>query len=244
MAEYCNYWLRAYNVRLANFTQHMCMHPLSFTIQSRLPDTDQLADEIATHGFIVIDNFLSAACVSTLAVEAKQLASAGQMHEATTGQTSTSSANFANNRLRGDSIYWVNTNEPSPSVQDYLIATQSIQDSLNQQLFLGLFELESHFAIYPIGSRYHKHLDQFQHDQSRKISCVLYLNEDWNIDDGGALRMYFDNTEHADFIDITPQAGRLVLFLSERFPHEVLPAKRERISITGWFRTRSNGLPV
>lgn len=220
------------------------MRPTLLTIYSKMPDQDQLADEIATHGFIIIDNFLNTTCIAGLAAEAKQLASKGQMHEATTGKTATSSANLANNRLRGDSIYWVNKNEPNPNVQAYLMATQAVQDSLNQLLFLGLFELESHFAIYPVGSRYHKHLDQFQHDKSRKISCVLYLNEAWNKDDGGALRMYLDETEHANFIDIVPQAGRLVLFLSERFPHEVLTAKRERISITGWFRTRSNSLPV
>lgn len=222
----------------------MRMHSPLLTIHCKPPNTDQLADEIATHGFIIIDNFINTTCIAGLAMEAKRLASEGQMHEATTGQTSTSSTSLANHKLRGDSIYWVNTNEPNPSVQAYLIATQAVQDSLNQHLFLGLFELESHFAIYPVGSRYHKHLDQFQHDKSRKISCVLYLNETWDNDDGGALRMYLDETEHANFIDISPQAGRLVLFLSERFPHEVLPAKRERISITGWFRNRSSSLTV
>ena len=34
------------------------------------------------------------------------------------------------------------------------------------------------------------------------------------------------------------QGGRLVAFLSDRFEHEVLPATRERMSFTGWFRRR------
>jgi len=29
-----------------------------------------------------------------------------------------------------------------------------------------------------------------------------------------------------------------VIFLSARFAHEVLPAKRERLSIAGWFKSR------
>jgi len=33
-----------------------------------------------------------------------------------------------------------------------------------------------------------------------------------------------------------------VCFLSERFEHEVLPAKRERVALTGWFRRR--GIPI
>jgi SM-20-related protein len=222
------------------------MCPLPLTIHAKLPNTDQLANEIATDGFIIVDNFLSAASIAELALEAIQLAAGGQMHEANTGQGSTSSANIKsiNNKLRGDSVYWINTNEPSTALQTYLTALQAVQNTLNQYLFLGLFELESHFAIYPIGSRYHKHVDQFQHDQSRKVSCVLYLNQGWNEDDGGALRMYLDATEDTKYMDIAPHAGRLVLFLSEQFPHEVLPANRERISITGWFRTRSTSLPT
>jgi SM-20-related protein len=38
---------------------------------------------------------------------------------------------------------------------------------------------------------------------------------------------------------VLPQGGRLVAFLSDRFEHEVLPARRERMSFTGWFRRRS-----
>ena len=30
------------------------------------------------------------------------------------------------------------------------------------------------------------------------------------------------------------------LFLSGQVPHEVLPATRERLSLTGWFRRRGN----
>jgi len=37
---------------------------------------------------------------------------------------------------------------------------------------------------------------------------------------------------------VHPTGGTLVLFLSERFAHEVLPAKRERLSLTGWFKSR------
>jgi SM-20-related protein len=39
--------------------------------------------------------------------------------------------------------------------------------------------------------------------------------------------------------DVLPVAGTLVCFLSDRFEHEVLPATRERLSLTGWFRRRA-----
>ncbi|WP_338057695.1 2OG-Fe(II) oxygenase [Shewanella japonica] len=34
---------------------------------------------------------------------------------------------------------------------------------------------------------------------------------------------------------VTPSLGTIVVFLSEEFPHEVLPAKLDRYSIAGWF---------
>jgi len=39
-------------------------------------------------------------------------------------------------------------------------------------------------------------------------------------------------------LQISPEGGTLVAFLSGRFEHEVLPATRERYSLTGWFRRR------
>ena len=48
------------------------------------------------------------------------------------------------------------------------------------------------------------------------------------------------NSQNPDrFEEILPQSGRLVLFLSARFLHEVMPARRERLSITGWFKRRA-----
>ena len=63
----------------------------------------------------------------------------------------------------------------------------------------------------------------------------MYLNEDWTSADGGALRMYDDERVR----EVLPVAGTLVCFLSDRFEHEVLPATRERLAVTGWIRRRA-----
>ncbi len=39
-----------------------------------------------------------------------------------------------------------------------------------------------------------------------------------------------------------PIGGCLVVFLPGDIPHEVLPATRDRLSLTGWFRRRGNEL--
>ena len=46
-------------------------------------------------------------------------------------------------------IYWIDDGESTPILlQVYLSKTQQVAQLLNQSLFLGLFEFETHFAIY------------------------------------------------------------------------------------------------
>ncbi len=107
-----------------------------------------------------------------------------------------------------------------------------LKNLLNQSLFLGLKDWEVHLASYAPGAFYRKHLDR--HSQStRKLSVIIYLNQNWRSQDGGELIIYTKNDE--ELVRVSPVGGRIVAFLSEEFPHEVLPATRERRSLTGWF---------
>lgn len=193
-----------------------------------------ITDNISKQGYAVIEQFLNPQEIACLATHAKFLQNAGEMHKATTGITK-----VENSTLRGDLIYWMEASNANAAEMVYLNAMTALQQAINQAFFLSLFEFESHFAIYPPGAGYQKHLDQFIGKSERKISSILYLNDDWKREDGGQLRMYLAKNDTTRFIDITPQAGTMVVFLSSDFLHEVLPAKRERMSITGWFRTRS-----
>lgn len=193
-----------------------------------------ITNNIAKQGYAVIEQFLNPQEIACLATHAKFLQNAGEMHKATTGITK-----VENPTLRGDFIHWIDASDASEAEIDYLNLMSELQQAINQAFFLGLFEFESHFAIYPPGAGYQKHLDQFIGKAERKVSTILYLNDDWKAEDGGQLRMYLDKNDTTRFIDITPQAGKMVVFLSSDFLHEVLPANRERMSITGWFRTRS-----
>jgi SM-20-related protein len=85
-------------------------------------------------------------------------------------------------------------------------------------------------TIYPPGSYYKRHLDQFKKDDHRKLSVICYLNENWKEEEGGQLRIYLPDKD----IDVLPIAGRLVCFRSDQLEHEVLRATRPRLSITGW----------
>lgn len=137
--------------------------------------------------------------------------------------------------IRGDFICWLR--EPlAPCERMLLDRLEDLRLQLNRDLFLGLFELELHYATYPPGAAYARHVDQPSGSVQRQVSLVLYLNADWQPSDGGALRIYAPDGTH---VDVEPLGGRLVCFLTSGREHEVMPARRERHSISGWFRGRA-----
>jgi SM-20-related protein len=209
-------------------------------LDSTTTTKDNLLDEFDQHGYVVIDSFLPSTTIQALSSQARALQQAGNMRPAGVGKAS---SNQIIGKVRSDSIYWLDANGQTVEQETYLQRMNVLRTDLNRHFFLGLFEFETHFAIYPPGGVYHKHLDQFKGQQERQVSAILYLNQDWQAEDGGELRLYLGGTTDQSFLDIPPIGGRMILFLSGKFFHEVLPATRERISLTGWFRTRSQELP-
>jgi SM-20-related protein len=183
-----------------------------------------IADGLADSGYAVIDDFLS----STEVEQIKSLPafSSGSFRKAGIGKESKQ----VNEAIRGDSILWLDKEIVEPPLKNYLTKIDELRTFINQSLYLSLKDFEAHLASYPAGSFYKRHLDQFKSDDHRKISIITYLNDSWKENEGGQLRMYHENRE----IDILPLAGRMVCFRSDQIEHEVLPATRERLSITGW----------
>jgi SM-20-related protein len=201
-------------------------------MQKYLSQQARIIDDLSENGYAICDAFLPAKTITALANKARQRFAAGAMTAAKTGQQA------ENANKRGDSIFWLSESSVNTSVQAYFSKMHQLRAALNLNLFMNVQELETHLAVYPIGGAYEKHLDQFSHGegiQARQLSSILYLNNQWLAADGGALRLHLN--AH-DYLDIAPTAGKLVLFLSSQFWHEVLPATRDRISLTGWFRTR------
>jgi SM-20-related protein len=135
--------------------------------------------------------------------------------------------------IRGDSTCWI-TPPLWPAEQTLLEDLERLRLELNRESLLGLFELELHYAWYPPGAGYARHVDQPQGRGQRRVSLVLYLNQDWTSATGGELRIF----DAAGYRDIEPIAGRLVCFLTAGREHAVLPTQRDRLSVSGWYRTR------
>ena len=142
-----------------------------------------------------------------------------------------------NEFVRTDTICWI-TGESSAG-KAWLDWSSNLQSFLNRRLYLGLFSFESHFAHYGPGDYYKRHLDAFRGEANRVLSLVTYLNPGWTNSDQGELVLYLDEHDK-DGIRVVPLYGTLVIFLSEEFPHEVLPASRDRYSVAGWFRVNTS----
>lgn len=198
-----------------------------------LPDVELVAEEIAAQGWSVKKDFLSPALTRDLVREGRELWEAGAFRRAGIG----AGADLrVREDVRSDFIHWLDEEAvDSPALGSYFAAVEALRLAINRQLYLGLFRFEAHLAVYPPGALYARHLDRFQHAPQRVISVIVYLNEGWNLGDGGELRLELEGDE---VLDVRPEAGTLACFLSAERYHQVLAAKRERWSLTGWLRTR------
>lgn len=195
----------------------------------KLHEFHAAADALASAGWCQLVSLIDPAQTQALAVECAAMHAAKLLQPARTGAARNASS------VRGDSTHWFATDALSPAQQIFTDRIDALRAALNRELMLGLVESESHYAVYLPGAVYTRHLDRLRDDDARVVSAVFYLNRDWHEADGGALRLYLeDGSTH----DVYPRAGTLVLFLSGRFEHEVLPATRERMSIACWLRQR------
>lgn len=191
-----------------------------------------LIESLCEKGYAICNDFLPTETIVELTNEAKMRHANGDLTAAKTGKTN----KILNTEIRGDATLWLEENDSTTCIQAYFSQMDALRKAVNEALFMNLHELEAHLAIYPVGAAYKKHLDQFAHtNNARQLSSILYLNENWQSSYGGELRLYLEDER---YIDTLPTGGKLILFLSSKFWHEVLPAKQPRISLTGWFRTR------
>lgn len=188
---------------------------------------DSWFESLAVNDYVIIDNFLGADLLQLVKDEFVILEQKGCFGQAAIGSKNEQKVI---QEIRSDLIYWINKNDGilQSKLHDLFLALKNL---INKHCFLSLSDFEFHFAKYPKGSFYKKHLDQFDSRSNRMISVILYLNKDWKEGYGGELKIYPTNEEPNT---IAPLQNRLVMFKSDALPHEVLVSNFERKSITGW----------
>lgn len=188
-----------------------------------------IADALADQGYCILDQVLSNEVHLALLAHCKSLDQA-QFKLAGIGRAS---GHQQNQQIRSDHIIW--QEQDNPILAPYFEWVEQLRLGLNRYLYLGLFDYECHYAYYPAGAFYRKHIDAFKAQRNRMVTTILYLNPDWTPEAGGELIMYQSDNSGV-LVRVEPVFGRMVIFLSEQFPHEVATTQQERYSLTGWYR--------
>lgn len=189
----------------------------------------KFAEQLGKSDLCVWPNFLSSESLLEIRTDLETIQSDQGFQRAGTAQ---GKSKEVRDLIRRDEVHWLERATANPTQTKLWVLLDSLKQAFNRTLYLGLLEFEGHYAAYPAGGFYKRHLDSFQKDNARVISLVLYLNHNWEPQNGGMLRIYQGNSH----TDIQPVGGTLVCFLSQESEHEVLLNHVKRMSFTGWFK--------
>lgn len=192
-----------------------------------------MLDELVTKKFCISDDFFAPSLCRALLSDLRDLRQNDQLRAAGIGR---GQQTRVQTKIRGDHIFWLPENPVSPAQEQFSKQMAKLQQDINRNFFLSLKHFEAHFAWYPPETGYQKHIDQHAGTRFRQITFVLYLNENWQKQDGGELILYKPESPNEILEEIEPRFGRLILFRSEVFPHQVQNSHVDRHSLTGWFR--------
>ena len=179
-------------------------------------------------GYCVIPDFLNIDLAQQISFDFIEVEQMHFFEDASVGQGHQRRVN-----IRSDQTYWLGPKNLSIAQNSLLNRVDALKQVINQDLYMGLNHFEGHYSRYQKGGFYKRHLDCFQKNNDRVISVVIFLNQNWNPEHGGQLRIYDKNT----VIDIDPTSGTMVCFLSREIEHEVLTTNSSRMSFTGWFKS-------
>lgn len=201
------------------------------------PLYEQIISDIANQQFSLIEDFFFVDEVSTLRDSLLEKYEQDTFKKAAIGNRLNESIIKS---VRGDNIFWLDELKSDIPEKLFFEKINDLIRYLNRTCFMGILQKEFHYALYPKGTFYKRHIDTFQNDNRRKLSVVCYLNdESWQAENGGELVLYLKQDYQETEKIIYPFPGRVVIFESQIIEHEVRPVlQNQRLSITGWLKTR------
>ena len=196
------------------------------------PLYERIISDISTQKYSIVDDFFSTEEVLLIRESLLERYKEDEFKKSAIGNKVNEVVKKA---IRGDIILWIDESTATTSESLFFNKINDLKAYLNRTCFMGINQKEFHYAIYPTGTSYKRHLDTFQNDDRRKLSIVCYLNnENWQPENGGELVLYLEQEEKI----IYPFLGKVVIFESQILEHEVKPVNTPRMSITGWLKTR------
>ncbi|WP_417865242.1 2OG-Fe(II) oxygenase [Xanthomarina gelatinilytica] len=200
------------------------------------PQYERIIEDLLAQQYSIVEDFFTAEEVSILRLSLVEKHEEDAFKKAAIGNRVNE---IIVKSIRGDVILWMDELQANEAEMLFFNKINNLVNYLNKTCFLGILHKEFHYALYPEGTYYKRHLDTFQNDDRRKLSFVCYLNEEgWLPENGGELVLYLDENGKETEKVIYPFPGRVVIFESQIIEHEVKPVNKERMSITGWLKTR------
>jgi SM-20-related protein len=197
--------------------------------------TDDEVEALGTRGYFIRSAFLGEARAHTVRDEALARVESGGLKPAGIRRGADRKHDTA---VRGDLIDWV-LPEPGTPLGALWEGFRALGEALSSGAYLGLGRFDLQLACYPGGgAHYARHRDAFPGQSNRRATAIWYANAGWEPAHGGVLRLY---PEDSAPVDVAPELDRLVVFLSERIEHEVLPAFAPRLALTAWYYGRDAG---
>eukprot|EP01065_Artemidia_motanka_P027488 TRINITY_DN32686_c0_g1_i1.p1 TRINITY_DN32686_c0_g1~~TRINITY_DN32686_c0_g1_i1.p1 ORF type:complete len:387 (+),score=129.32 TRINITY_DN32686_c0_g1_i1:44-1162(+) len=247
-----SHWILGRSLRLPAKHELASGHPLPSPADdpalTGLPNPDLLhaARCLLERDFAVLDDFWPAADCRRIRAELHRDWRSGHLSPGVIG-TGAACDSAAATTMRSDLIRWHEGGDPGTEAATEFLEERA--DIFIQKLGVLLQSIGAEdwqpksrskmmFAVYPgDGTHYVKHYDN-PNRNGRKVTLLLYLNEDWQPSHGGHLRIGRDAIECSErpYADVAPISGRAVLFWSDRrCPHEVAPCHVPRYTLTTWY---------
>jgi len=196
------------------------------------------AEALQSRGWAVIPSFLLPH--ASIAAREEALALHAQGAFAQPG----AHGGFTDASARGDAVYWLHPGNKLSSLPGICAAVdvlEVVRADLRLLLTLQRDSAEYQCAVYPgHGAAYARHRDALPDDgatdEQRRVTAVLYCNSaDWDVQtQGGALRLHVPGEGDEAWVDVVPEGGTLVLFLSGAVEHEVMACHAPRVAISAW----------
>lgn len=182
-------------------------------------------DELSENDYVVVDQFIRDDIFTEM-----RTSFLSHLPEFTEAGIGALQENMIREDIRGDHTFWLDRKRDTHLAAFWHLVDETMQ-IFNRYCYLSLSGYEFHFANYPPGSKYNKHLDQFNQRNNRMITVIIYLNKGWKTGDGGELEIFLKTGETKI---IEPIQARCVLFKSAKLSHRVLLTNKNRYSLTGW----------
>ena len=189
---------------------------------------ESMIQGLLENGFGSLDNWFSEEEIQNLRQSLRTHYERNVFHEARIGKNEYFQKEKS---IRTDQVYWLHREQANQAEQSFFEKMNGFVSYLNNTCYAGIRDYEFHYAMYPPGSFYKRHVDRFKNDNSRLFSFVTYLTESWQVGDGGELVLYYKNQA----IPVFPIPGKVIFFRSE-LEHEVLLSNSDRLSLTGWLK--------